>query len=212
VRDGAGAADDGTPPVGDPRRGVLPVDLVDAQQPGRLGGVRREHRAALRQLDLVPQARQHAEGEGVEQHRRVPVGQGTEDGAHQRRRALGLVQPGTDDDRVGALQLRGQVRGRGARGGAVGVLGQREHAGLRRRHGERGGHGLGHRERQAAGADPERRQAREGRRAGRAAGAAHDEHPAADVLRAVPRGQRPAPQQRRREGGGVTHRPAPGAP
>jgi len=212
VRDRPGAADDRAPPVGDPRGGVVRVDLVHAEQPGGLGGVGGQDGASLRERDLVPQARQHAEREGVEQHGGLAVGQGAEDRPDQGRRALRLVQAGADDDRVGALELGREVRGRRAGGRAVRVLGQREHAGLRCRHRERCGDRRGDRQGEPPGADPQRRQAGQRGGAGRAPGAAHDEHAAADVLRAVPWGQRPAAQQRGGEGRGVSHRPAPGAP
>jgi len=210
VRDRPGAGHDRAPPLGHPRGRVVRVDLVDLQQPRRLGRVRGEH-GAPRQRDLVPQPGQHAEREGVEQHRRVPAGERAEHRPDQRRGALGLVEPRAHDHGVGALELRRQVRRRRAGGGAVGVLRQGQHAGLGSRHGERRGDRLGHRERQPPGADPERRQAGERRGARGAAGAADDEHAAADVLGAVPGRQRPAAQQRRGEGGGVSHRPAPGA-
>jgi len=211
VRDGPGAADDRAPPVRHPGGRVVRVDLVHAEQPRRLGGVRREHDAPLGQRHLVAQARQHAEREGVEQHGGVPVGERAEHRAHQARCPLRLVQARADDDRVGALELGREVRRGRAGGGPVGVLGQRQHAGLGRRHGQRGRHRPGHGQGQPPGADPERGQAGERRGAGGPARPADHQHAAADVLGAVPRGQRPAAEQRGGQRRRVSHRPAPGA-
>lgn len=212
MRDRARAGDDGTPLVRDPRRGVVRVHVVHPEQTCCLRDVRGQHGPPGGQDDLVAQAGQHPEREGVEQHRGVPPGERAQHGPDQRGRAVGLVQAGPHDDGVGPVQLVGEVRGRAPGGGAVGVLGQGEHAGLGRRDGQGRGHGLRDGEREPPGPDAQRGEPGERGGARRAAGAADDEHATACVLGAVACRQRPAAQQGGGERGRVSHRPAPGAP